>query len=76
MAKSLEIAFENPALAVRLANLAVRAAIYLGEAIDPLAAHEAFHRNRWRKDERAEPKPVSETKSRRRGRRGPRRKTY
>jgi hypothetical protein len=68
MAKSLEVAFENPALAVRLANLAVRASIYLGEAIDPFAAQEVFHRNRWRKDEFAEPKPVPEKKPGRGGR--------
>lgn len=47
MAKSLEIAFEDPALAVRLVNLAVRASLYLGETIDPFAAHAAFHRSRW-----------------------------
>jgi len=33
--KSIEAAFENPALAVSFANLAVRAAAHLGEAYDP-----------------------------------------
>lgn len=33
--KSIEAAFEDPALAVRLANLAVRASVQLGEAYDP-----------------------------------------
>lgn len=68
MAKSLELAFEDPAMAVRLANLAVRASLYLGEAIDPYAAHEVFHRNRWRKDEPAQPKPAPDAKPRRSGR--------
>jgi hypothetical protein len=65
MAKSLELAFEDPAMAVRFANLAVRASLYLGEAIDPYAAHEAFHRNRWRQDEPPRPKPVPAAKPRR-----------
>ncbi len=33
--KSIEAAFENPALAISFANLAVRAAAHLGEAYDP-----------------------------------------
>ena len=33
--KSIEAAFEDPTLAVRLANLAVRASVHLGEAYDP-----------------------------------------
>ena len=67
MAKSLELAFEDPAMAVRLANLAVRASLYLREAIDPYAAQEAFHRARWRKDEppRPRPEPAPEAKPRR-----------
>jgi hypothetical protein len=65
MAKSLELAFEDPATAVRLANLAVRASLYLGEPIDPYAAHEVFHRNRWRKDEIPRPKPAPDAKPRR-----------
>lgn len=70
MAKSLEVAFEDPALAVRLVNLAVRASLYLGEPIDPFAAHAALHRSRWPKKEPPGPKPAApEEKPRRRGRR-------
>jgi hypothetical protein len=65
MAKSLELAFEDPAMAVRLANLAVRASLYLREAIDPHAAHEAYHRARWRQDELAGPQPARAARPRR-----------
>jgi hypothetical protein len=65
MAKSLELAFEDPALAVRLANLAVRASLYLREAIDPHAAHEAFHRARWRQDDLPRPQPARAASPRR-----------
>lgn len=65
MAKSLELAFEDPAMAVRLANLAVRASLYLREAIDPHAAHEAFHRARWRQDELPGPPPARAARPRR-----------
>jgi hypothetical protein len=68
MAKSLELAFEDPAMAVRLANLAVRASLYLREAIDPYAAQEAFHRARWRKEPlRPEPAPEAKPPRSRRG---------
>ena len=69
MAKSLELAFEDPAMAVRLANLAIRASLYLGEAVDPHAAHEAYHRNRWQRDELPGPKPASAAKPRKSRRR-------
>ena len=69
MAKSLELALEDPATAVRLVNLAIRASLYLREAIDPHAAQEVYHRNRWRQDELPIPKPVPAAKPRKSRRR-------
>jgi hypothetical protein len=66
MAKSLELAFEDPALAVRLVSLAVRASLYLGEPIDPFAAHAALHRSRWPQERPPKPEgPAAEEEPRR-----------
>ena len=44
--KSLEVAHDDPGLAVRFANLAVRASILLQEVYDPFSALELMVRTR------------------------------
>jgi hypothetical protein len=48
--KSLEVAHDDPGLAVRFANLAVRASILLQEVYDPFSALELMVRTRPRQD--------------------------
>ena len=49
MRKSLDLAFEDPEMAVRLANLGVRASAILGEEHDPFAEPAKPKRGRRRK---------------------------
>ena len=65
LTKSVELAFEDPPLAMRLANLAVEASLRFGGSYDPYAAAEAVRKSRKRERRerlppRAEPPPMDE----------------
>lgn len=49
MGKSLELAFEDPEMAIRFANLSVRASAVLGENFDPFAKRPRPKRGRQKK---------------------------
>lgn len=55
LSKSLEIAFEDPETAVRLANLGVRMSAYLGEGYDPFADRARPKRGRRGKGKKKRP---------------------
>jgi hypothetical protein len=58
--KSLEVAHEDPGLAVRFANLAVRASILLQEVYDPFSALELMVRTLPRQDPRQDQETAPE----------------
>ena len=53
--KSLEVAHDDPGLAVRFANLAVRASVLLQEVYDPFSALELMVRTRPARDPEGTP---------------------
>lgn len=59
--KSLEVAHDDPGLAVRLANLAVRSSILLQEVYDPFSALQRMVRTLPGED--PEPVPEDDTSS-------------